>query len=194
MGSLCAFLLCAGLVVAGSTEGPLGDVPPPYDVVSNLNMSSATDLSSSGSANCYIVSNDGLYKFKTVKCNSSESVGNVASASILWETFGTSETPEYLDLIKAFCYKDGYISFQTADSFKEGNAVIAAKDASGTILWLWHMWLTDQPEGQVYYNSAGTMMDRNLGATSATPGDVGALGLLYQWGRKDPFPGSSSIS
>ena len=37
-------------------------------------------------------------------------------------------------------------------------------------------------------------MDRNLGATSATPGDVGALGLLYQWGRKDPFLGSSSIS
>ena len=37
------------------------------------------------------------------------------------------------------------------------------------------------------------MMDRNLGATSATPGDVGALGLLYQWGRKDPFLGSSSI-
>ena len=30
-------------------------------------------------------------------------------------------------------------------------------------------------------------MDRNLGATSATPGDAGALGLLYQWGRKDPF-------
>ena len=38
------------------------------------------------------------------------------------------------------------------------------------------------------------MMDRNLGATSATPGYVGALGLLYQWGRKDPFLGSSSIS
>ena len=37
-------------------------------------------------------------------------------------------------------------------------------------------------------------MDRNLGATCATPGDVGALGLLYQWGRKDPFLGSSSIS
>lgn len=37
-------------------------------------------------------------------------------------------------------------------------------------------------------------MDRNLGATSATPGDVGAFGLFYQWGRKDPFLGSSSIS
>jgi hypothetical protein len=38
------------------------------------------------------------------------------------------------------------------------------------------------------------MMDRNLGAISATPGDVGAHGLMYQWGRKDPFLGPSSIS
>ena len=38
------------------------------------------------------------------------------------------------------------------------------------------------------------MMDRNIGATSSTPGEVGALGLMYQWGRKDPFMGSSSIS
>ena len=166
----------------------------PYGVPSNLNVSSATDLSSSGSANCYIVSNAGLYKFKTVKGNSSESVGNVASASILWETFGTATTPECLDLIKAVDYENGYLAFQTADTFKEGNAVIAAKDANGNILWSWHIWLTDQPQGQVYYNDAGTMMDRNLGATSATPGDVGALGLLYQWGRKDPFLGSSSIS
>ena len=26
-----------------------------------------------------------------------------------------------------------------------------------------------------------------MGAVSATPGDAGAIGLLYQWGRKDPF-------
>jgi uncharacterized protein (TIGR02145 family) len=86
------------------------------------------------------------------------------------------------------------IVFDVPEPYREGNAVIAAKDANGTILWSWHIWLTDEPEGQVYYNNAGTMMDRNLGATSATPGDVGALGLLYQWGRKDPFLGSSSIS
>ena len=171
-------------------------LPPydPYDADYNLPLSSATDLSLAASANCYIVSNAGLYKFKTVKGNSLESVGSVASASILWETFGTSETPAIFDVIKACCYKDGYIAFQTADIFKEGNAVIAAKDASGNILWSWHIWLTDQPQGQVYYNNSGTMMDRNLGATSAIPGDVGALGLLYQWGRKDPFLGPSSIS
>ena len=157
----------------------------------DLDVSSAIDLSLAASANCYIISEAGLYKFKTVKGNSTTSVGSVASASILWETFGTDTAPEPSDLISGVCYKDGYIAFKTADTFKEGNAVIAAKDASGNILWSWHIWLTDQPQAQVYNNDAGTMMDRNLGATSATPGDVGALGLLYQWGRKDPFLGSS---
>ena len=165
-----------------------------YNVQSDLNISSASDLSSSASANCYIISESGLYKFKTVKGNSSESVGSVASASILWETFGTSTSPDYLELIDGVCYKGDYIAFKTADTFKEGNAVIAAKDADGNILWSWHIWFTDQPQAHVYNNNAGTMMDRNLGATSAIKGDVGALGLLYQWGRKDPFLGSSSIS
>ena len=164
-----------------------------YKVQSDLSISSAVDLSSSEPANCYIVSEAGLYKFRTVKGNGNESVGDIASASILWETFGTSTIPNPFDLISAICYSDGYIAFQTADQYKEGNAVIAAKDASGSILWSWHIWFTDQPQGQVYYNNAGIMMDRNLGATSATPGDVGALGLLYQWGRKDPFLGASSI-
>ena len=83
----------------------------PYEVQSDLNMSAATDLSSSATANSYIISKGGLYKIKTVKGNSTTSVGSVVSASILWETFGTSTTPEYLDLISGFYYKDGYIAF-----------------------------------------------------------------------------------
>ncbi|MBQ3607266.1 MAG: hypothetical protein II991_03115 [Bacteroidales bacterium] len=152
------------------------------------------DLSENGTANSYIVSKSGTYKFSTVKGNSSESVGAVSSAEVLWESFGTDVTPNVGDLVKNISYKNGEVTFQTADTFTRGNAVIAAKDASGAILWSWHIWLTDEPQGQEYYNNAGTMMDRNLGATSATPGNVGALGLLYQWGRKDPFLGSSSIS
>ncbi|MBR4299296.1 MAG: hypothetical protein IKT59_06245 [Bacteroidales bacterium] len=155
---------------------------------------SVTNLSKNFTANCYIVSEAGSYKFTPTKGNSGESVGSISSAEVLWESFGTDETPNVGDLVKNVKYVDGVISFETPSTFKEGNAVIAAKEASGNILWSWHIWLTDQPEGQVYYNNAGTMMDRNLGATSATPGDVGALGLLYQWGRKDPFLGSSSIS
>ncbi|MBQ3536936.1 MAG: Ig-like domain-containing protein [Alistipes sp.] len=143
-------------------------------------------------ANCYIVTKADAYTFKAVKGNSSESVGNVASAEVLWESFGTHETPEVGDLVKEVSYNNGEITFKATD--RKGNAVIAAKDAAGNILWSWHIWLTDQPKEQEYYHNAVTMMDRNLGATSATPGDVGALGLLYQWGRKDPFLGSSSIS
>ena len=155
---------------------------------------SIVNLSENGTANSYIVSSAGTYKFTPRKGNSSESVGSIVSAVVLWETYGTDVTPNVGDLVKNVKYNNGVITFETPSAYKEGNAVIAAKDASGKILWSWHIWLTDQPEGQVYYNDAGTMMDRNLGATSATPGDVGALGLLYQWGRKDPFLGSSSIS
>lgn len=162
--------------------------------VKDLSLSSATDLSNNGTANCYIVSQSGLYKIKTVKGNDeSEVLKNAFSPSVLWETFGTDETPSKMDLISGVCYKDGYLIFETSGTFREGNAVIAVADKYGNILWSWHIWMTDQPQGQVYSNNAGIMMDRNLGATSPTPGDIGALGLLYQWGRKDPFLGSSSI-
>ena len=156
-----------------------------------LDVESALSLTDGGSANCYIVSQPGVYRIKTVKGNSDAFVGSVTSAAVLWESFGTSTAPNVGQLISKVKYKDGYIGFQVPDEYMEGNAVVAVKDADGMILWSWHIWLTDQPQGQVYKNNAGTMMDRNLGATSATPGDVGAFGLLYQWGRKDPFLGSS---
>ncbi len=163
-------------------------------IMSSLLCIKPIDLSLAGTANCYVISQKGGYKFKAVKGNGVEPVGAVATTEVLWESFGTSEKPKVGDLITDASFSDDYVYFATPSTFKEGNAVIAAKDASDTILWSWHIWLTDQPEDQVYNNNAGTMMDRNLGATSATPGDVGALGLLYQWGRKDPFLGSSSIS
>ena len=154
-----------------------------------------TDLSAAGTANCYLIQGAGDYKFKSVIGNTDATVGNVKSVEVLWESFGTDEMPNVGDLIASVSYKNGYIRFSTPENFRDGNAVIATKNSKGTILWSWHIWCAKEGfEGQVYYNDAGTMMDRNLGATSATPGDVGALGLMYQWGRKDPFMGSSSIS
>ncbi|MDY5356670.1 MAG: hypothetical protein SPG52_01840 [Candidatus Cryptobacteroides sp.] len=177
-----SFMRACGCSVRCIKEGSASSVP-----------SEIVNLSATKSANAYVVSEPGTYKFGTVKGNSSESVGSVASSEILWESFGTDETPQVGELVCDVSYANGEIYFKTANSFTEGNAVIAAKDASGKILWSWHIWLTDQPQEQVYYNNAGTMMDRNLGATSATPGEVGAMGLIYQWGRKDPFLGSSCI-
>ncbi len=150
-----------------------------------------TDLSASGTANCYLVSRAGKYIFKTVKGNSTKSVGSIASVSVLWETYGSDIAPSVGDLVSDVSYANGTVAFVSSD--KKGNALIAAEDANGVILWSWHIWLTDIPEDQVYINDAGTMMDRNLGAISTTPGDIGALGLLYQWGRKDPFLGQSTI-
>ena len=159
-----------------------------------VSQSGIQTLSENGTANCYIVSAAGDYRFKAVQGNSTTSVGTVGSVAVLWESYGTSTTPSVGSLVKSVSYDNGYVYITTADTFKEGNAVIAAKNSSGTILWSWHIWLTDQPQEQVYYNNAGTMMDRNLGATATTKGSVYSLGLLYQWGRKDPFLGSSSIS
>ncbi len=155
------------------------------------------DLSAKGTANCYIVSAPGTYSFKTVQGNSNDAVV-AAKAEVLWESFGTETKPEVGDIIKSVSYADSRITFTTPSTLKNGNALIAAKDADGNILWSWHIWVCEGydpvAQGQVYNSDAGTMMDRNLGATSAEPGKVQTLGLMYQWGRKDPFLGSSSIS
>ena len=154
-----------------------------------------TDLSVAGVANCYLVQESGNYKFNAVVGNTDAPVGNVKTVEVLWESFGTDEMPNVGDVIASALYKNGYICFSTPENFREGNAVIAAKNSKGTILWSWHIWCASEGwNEQVYYNDAGTMMDRNLGAISAVPGDHGANGLLYQWGRKDPFMGTSTAS
>ena len=172
-----------------------------------LDLSVYTDLSPLGengiyeTANSYIVSNSGLYKFKAYKGNSQELAGTaqtnhpsgkVSYANVLWESFGTDVLPSKGDLIYSVGYKNEYIYFRVLDEFKEGNAVIAANDNLDRVLWSWHVWLTDYPKEQVYYNNAGTMMDRNLGATTNNPSEANVNGLTYQWGRKDPFTSTKS--
>lgn len=175
---------------SGSEDGEDGE-----DGDEGSNLAKYTDLSTEGPANCYMISEAGDYRFKAVKGNTNETVGNVKQVEVLWETFGTDEMPNVGDLIAEATYENGYVCFSTPETFKNGNASIAVRNSKGVILWSWHIWFTE--EGwidHVYANNAGTMMDRHLGATSATPGNVGAFGLLYQWGRKDPFVGSCATS
>lgn len=74
---------------------------------------------------------------------------------------------------------------------RDGNALIGLKSSGGTIVWSYHIWATD-------YKPTTTWMDRDLGATTnripRTAEDVTSCGLLYQYGRKDPFPGSTSFT
>ncbi|TGN27154.1 PKD domain-containing protein [Empedobacter tilapiae] len=83
----------------------------------------------------------------------------------------------------------------------KGNASIAFR-VNGVIYWTWHVWVTDNPEngaqfGQDFETDINGVafqpqyMDRNLGATNVN--FIGndwhkSGGLLFQWGRKDPFP------
>ena len=100
-----------------------------------------TDLSANGTANCYLVTSPGFYKFKAdVKGNGVvpsqlESVaGETAiapkSALVLWyNTLQKSnnwvdESPVYLSSV--FIDSDGYIRFYTPAAFVPGNVVIAA--------------------------------------------------------------------
>ena len=160
---------------------------------------SATDLSETASANSYIVTKAGNYMFKAVKGNSAESVGAVAKAEVLWETDNTATAPEAGAIIAMVDYAGGYVAFSTPETLKPGNALIAVKDASDAILWSWHIWIPATPVA-VWDSEAlcgAKMMDRNLGALVDTgaSGDVDPLsiGLYYQWGRKDPFPGSTEF-
>lgn len=73
----------------------------------------------------------------------------------------------------------------------QGNAVVAIKNSLDKTLWSWHIWVTNYVPADGPSNKA---MDRNLGAIGNTPGGVNTKGLLFQWGRKDPFPNSTSIS
>lgn len=156
----------------------------------STDLSEYTDLSADGTANCYIVSSPGTYMIPAIKGNSNEII-EFSSAEVIWESFGTSQVPQKGDLIKSISSAGTHILFSATSA--KGNAVIAAKDNDGNILWSWHIWMTDRPEEQSYNNGAGTVLDRNLGATSSEPGNIGTYGLFYQWGRKDPFLGSAVL-
>lgn len=153
------------------------------------------NLSKNGTANCYIVTAAGEYKFKAVKGNSDESVGTVAKAEILWETWNNQETVTVNSVIKDVDFDDNYIYFATPETLKPGNALIAAKDASDVILWSWHIWIPKDAitESVDNHYSVKSVMDRNLGALVSVPAEgvapVESFGMLYEWGRKDPFPG-----
>ena len=137
-------------------------------------------------------------------------------AGLVWETRDNGGTVHTLDYVGYS--RNGYIVFKLG-SAPEGNAVVAAKDGASKILWSWHIWATaafggDNIKEQTYETRPRSgisgyenitkrtfkMMDRNLGAASAMPASkteaevIKTYGLIYQFGRKDPFPGAGVMT
>lgn len=146
-------------------------------------------------ANCYVVSAPGTYKFPLVRGINPEAVlTNVDAVETLWETTNTASAPARGSVVSEVTINKGMVYFKVPDPVRNGNALVAAKSADGTILWSWHIWVCRgyDPEGSSHRLEGKTkpMMDRNLGALAASPSDPLSNGLFYQWGRKDPFPGA----
>ena len=107
------------------------------------------------------------------------------TAKLIWQ--GTNH------LITSATIFENKLKIRTSGA--KGNAVVAVCDATGTVRWSYHIWCTggEVPrniECENYAKARFYAMDRNLGALSISPANFkDAGGLLYQWGRKDPFPG-----
>ncbi|MGN1226555.1 MAG: hypothetical protein ACI4TL_04880 [Candidatus Cryptobacteroides sp.] len=142
-----------------------------------------TDLSAKASANCYLISKAGDYHFDAeAKGNGSKEL-RPASAELVWES--------QPGLISEIELKDGDIYFTV--NGESGNALIAARGEDSEIIWSWHIWFPKEEPKDVLLKSGYTMLNMNLGALAAdfsSEDDVDPYGLLYQWGRKDPFPSS----
>lgn len=195
--------------------------PPVTHTATNPAINASTyDLGAAhGTANCYLIDSsveraaNKVYKFKAYQGKSTSGVGIIKSVKVLWGTYNdNSVSVDASDLIAAVDYdkqadKDYYeICFQLPAAITAGNAVIAAYDGpydgegkpTGNILWTWHIWIPTTNVETVNGTRilGATVMDRNLGAlvktaASGTP-DIQSTGLIYQWGRKDPFPGLGS--
>lgn len=154
-------------------------------------------------ANCYVVSTTGEHSFLANVIGNGQK-GIIPGAGFHTET--ASISPKSARLI--WQDVDGFIDpasvelrsdnrcYYRADK-NTGNAVIAVysgADATGEILWSWHIWgIGDEPlSDDTYISSAGyeyTVMDRPLGAHSKLSNTC----VLYQWGRKDPFSNQNTV-
>lgn len=106
-------------------------------------------------SNCYVVDAPGTYKFKLAYGNGIGYGGNYkgtptgTGVDLLWTTS--------TDLIKDIEINNGYVTFTVGEStIQQGNALIALKNNSNTIVWSWHIWVTDEVVTKVplgYYAS-----------------------------------------
>ncbi len=155
-----------------------------------LNISLNQNITLLPESNSYIVAPNGAtLKIPVSRANQSIlgtqlSTGNAFTAELVWTDNSNKIAPN--SNIKSISVEGtgptGFLVVEPGSA--EGNAVVAIK-FGGKILWSWHIWVTAYaPASTVPTN---TFMDRNLGAIGNTPGAVNTKGMLYQWGRKDPF-------
>lgn len=78
----------------------------------------------------------------------------------------------------------------------EGNIMLLGRKGTNIHVWSWHLWVIEGGSASIgtYTTNGITGMDRNMGALTPALGNDNAIGVVYEWGRKDPFPGPVSVT
>lgn len=152
-----------------------------------------TDLGAKGLANCYIVQQPGAYEFEATNMfNLGDGLPvppeiQPDGAMLVWQSVkGSISRVELLKTDNA-----DIIRFEVKEA--DGNALIAATEGD-RIVWSWHIWMPKEEISSVRTATGYDVMNLNLGAMTNTPGDPSSYGMLYQWGRKDPFPAAATLT
>ncbi|MBO5709661.1 MAG: hypothetical protein J6S01_10015 [Bacteroidales bacterium] len=141
---------------------------------SEADLSGAADLSTNGTANCYVISKPGIYCFDAVAGNSDRKVSG-ERITVLWENISIEKFSEECSIIKWAYIENGKVYFEALS--QDGNALLFLE---GDDKWSWHIWKGSFEDEE--YSNGAVFMNTNLGEINAT------RRLAYQWGRKEPFP------
>ena len=151
-------------------------------------------LGVNSAANCYVITTPSVSYTFDVMHRPDGSDLNTQKVGLLWQS-----NP---NVVKNVNFVDGEAAFYIAASEEDAtrvedtNAVIAAYDASGDVIWSWHLWIVNENPLAAYktYANGKAFMNHNLGAFTNSNGSKSesaihnSYGMYYQWGRKDPFP------
>lgn len=149
-----------------------------------------------GMSNCYVVGGGGTVVFRVTRAYSNAltsilRVGGMYDGEFYLEkVWEDAAVVDYVSSKVEYSGVDGVVTIKATKN--PGNAVVALKRKdTGAIVWSYHIWRSD-------VGTINNWMDRSLGATGNTPTNATATlaagGLYYQWGRKDPFPKTTSLA
>ena len=156
-------------------------------------IASTITLDEEGRANCYVVSTpSSSYAFDVMHRPDGTPLAT-ASVKLLWQ----SNSDVVKNTSKVGNNAVFYVPASKEDSSRlpDTNAVVAAYNASGEVIWSWHLWLVNENplDATDTYSNGKTFMRQNLGAFTNSNGSsdsqkiLDSYGMYYQWGRKDPF-------
>ena len=151
-------------------------------------------LGVNSAANCYVINTPNVeYSFDAMHRHDGSQL-TTESVGLLWQSnTGAVKNVGLVNGMASF-----YIPASDEDTTRvvDTNAVIAAYNADGDVIWSWHLWIVNGTPLAAYdtYSNGKSFMRLNLGAFTNANGSqdeqriLDSYGMYYQWGRKDPFP------